>query len=50
MSTALRAEAVGAPSQLLIAGRWADASDQQTFDVEDPATGEVIAAVADGSV
>src|SRR5580704_1612918 len=50
MSTALRAEAIGAPSQLLIAGRWADASDHQTFDVEDPATGEVIAVVADASV
>src|SRR6202049_3342201 len=50
MSTALRAEAIGPPSQLLIAGRWADASDHQTFDVEDPATGEVIAVVADASV
>jgi succinate-semialdehyde dehydrogenase/glutarate-semialdehyde dehydrogenase len=50
MSTVLRAEAIGAPSQLLIAGRWGDASDHKTFDVEDPATGEVIAAVADGSV
>jgi succinate-semialdehyde dehydrogenase/glutarate-semialdehyde dehydrogenase len=50
MTTALRAEAVGAPSQLLIAGRWMDASDQQTFDVDDPATGNVIAVVANASV
>jgi len=50
MTTALRAEAIGAPTQLLIAGRWMDASDQQTFDVDDPATGEVIAVVASASV
>ncbi len=50
MSTVLRAEAVGAPTQLMIAGRWTDASDHQTFDVDDPATGEVIASVANASV
>jgi succinate-semialdehyde dehydrogenase/glutarate-semialdehyde dehydrogenase len=50
MTTTLRAEAIGAPTQLLIAGRWMDASDQQTFDVDDPATGEVIAVVANASV
>ena len=50
MTTALRAESIGAPSQLLIAGRWADASDHETFDVDDPATGEVIAVVANASV
>ena len=50
MSTVLRAEAIGAPTQLMIAGRWIDASDHQTFDVDDPATGEVIASVANASV
>jgi succinate-semialdehyde dehydrogenase / glutarate-semialdehyde dehydrogenase len=50
MTTVLPAEAIGAPTQLLIAGRWMDASDQETFDVDDPATGEVIATVANGSV
>ncbi|MGA7987972.1 MAG: NAD-dependent succinate-semialdehyde dehydrogenase [Candidatus Dormiibacterota bacterium] len=51
MSTiTLHAETVGVPTQLLIGGRWVDASDGRTFDVDDPATGEVIAVVADGSV
>ena len=50
MSSVLHAEAIGAPTQLMIAGRWADASDHQTFDVGDPATGEVIATVANASV
>jgi len=42
--------AVGAPTQLLIGGAWRDSSDGKTFHVDDPATGEVIATVADGSV
>jgi len=50
MTTVLNAEAIGAPTQLIIAGRWMDASDGQTFEVHDPATGEVIASVADASV
>jgi succinate-semialdehyde dehydrogenase/glutarate-semialdehyde dehydrogenase len=50
MSTVLSAEAIGAPTQLMIAGRWMDASDHETFDVDDPATGEVIASVANASV
>ncbi len=50
MTTVLRAEAIGAPTQLLIAGAWADASDGSTFGVDDPATGEVIAEVANGTV
>src|SRR5579863_5361926 len=50
MSTVLSAEAIGAPTQLMIAGRWVDASDHETFDVDDPATGEVIASVANASV
>ncbi len=50
MTTVLNAEAIGAPTQLMIDGRWVDASDGRTFDVDDPATGEVIATVADASV
>ena len=51
MSTiTLNAETVGVPTQLLIGGRWIDSSDGRTFEVDDPATGEVIAVVADGSV
>ncbi|GMA31155.1 hypothetical protein GCM10025875_11470 [Litorihabitans aurantiacus] len=38
------------PHQLFIGGAWRDASTGATFDVVDPATGEVIAAVADASV
>ena len=49
-ATTTRAEAVDAPTQLMIGGRWLDASDGRTFDVSDPATAEVIATVADGSV
>src|SRR5665213_1319647 len=50
MSTTLQPEAVSAPTQLLVGGLWVDSSDGMTFEVEDPATGEVIAVVADGSV
>jgi succinate-semialdehyde dehydrogenase / glutarate-semialdehyde dehydrogenase len=51
MSTATSSlEALAAPPQLLVGGRWIDASDARTFVVDDPATGERIAEVADGSV
>jgi len=51
MSTiTLSAETVGAPTQLLVGGQWIDASDGRTFDVNDPATGEVVAVVADASM
>ncbi|MGE2716810.1 NAD-dependent succinate-semialdehyde dehydrogenase [Mycolicibacterium litorale] len=36
------------PTGLLIAGTWRDAADGRTFEVENPATGEVIAVIADG--
>ena len=42
-------EALQAPTQLLIGGRWVDGSEG-TFDVLDPATGEPIAAVARAGV
>lgn len=35
------------PKQAYIGGRWCDASDGRTFDVTNPATGEIIATVAD---
>jgi succinate-semialdehyde dehydrogenase / glutarate-semialdehyde dehydrogenase len=41
---------VSVPRQLLIGGRWVDASDGRTLDVHDPATGDVLATIADGSV
>jgi succinate-semialdehyde dehydrogenase/glutarate-semialdehyde dehydrogenase len=51
MSTITRSpETVGVPTQLLIGGEWVDASEGRTFEVDDPSTGDVIAAVADASV
>jgi len=38
-----------APKQLFIAGIWRDAKAESTFDVVDPATGEVLCPVADAS-
>ncbi|WP_293781154.1 NAD-dependent succinate-semialdehyde dehydrogenase [uncultured Aeromicrobium sp.] len=38
------------PTQLYIAGHWRDAEGAATFPVENPATGEVLAHVADASV
>lgn len=35
------------PTRAYIGGRWCDASDGRTFDVTNPATGEIIATVAD---
>ncbi|MHB1538314.1 MAG: NAD-dependent succinate-semialdehyde dehydrogenase [Solirubrobacteraceae bacterium] len=46
-SAAESAVLAGTPKQLLIGGQWSDASGGETFDVEDPATGETIASVAD---
>ncbi len=37
------------PTRLLVGGAWRDAAGGATFEVHDPATGEVIAAVADAS-
>src|SRR5690606_11794266 len=42
--------AVGSvPQQLFVGGRWTDAEGGRTFEVLNPATGEVICEVADGS-
>jgi succinate-semialdehyde dehydrogenase/glutarate-semialdehyde dehydrogenase len=45
----MSAEAVLAPTQLLIGGRWVDGAEG-TFDVLDPSTGGVIASVARAGV
>ena len=37
------------PKQLLIGGEWRDAAEGKTLAVEDPATGETLCEVADGS-
>ncbi|AHK35448.1 Succinate-semialdehyde dehydrogenase (plasmid) [Rhodococcus opacus PD630] len=36
------------PTGLLIDGTWRDAADGRTFEVENPATGEVLSVIADG--
>src|SRR5262245_1224511 len=38
------------PTQLFLGGEWRDASDGATFDVDNPATEEVIATVASASI
>ena len=40
----------GVPTGMLIGGQWRQSSDDRLIDVLDPATGEVLASVADGSV
>ncbi|MEU2258568.1 NAD-dependent succinate-semialdehyde dehydrogenase [Nocardia xishanensis] len=40
---------VDAPTQLFVAGRWAPATTEKTIAVENPATGQVLARVADAS-
>src|SRR3954470_1595253 len=40
----------GVKTQLFIGGRWGDAEGGGTLEVEDPATGEMIASVADATV
>src|SRR4051795_13230470 len=37
------------PTQLFIGGEWRDRSGGETLDVEDPATGETIASIADAT-
>jgi succinate-semialdehyde dehydrogenase / glutarate-semialdehyde dehydrogenase len=41
---------VDAPVDLFLGGKWVPASSGGRFDVHDPATGDVIASVADGTV
>ena len=40
----------GVPTRLFIGGRWVDAASGRTLDVHDPATGRVIASIADAGV
>ncbi|VEG52688.1 [NADP+] succinate-semialdehyde dehydrogenase [Mycolicibacterium aurum] len=47
--TALRTGIASIPTGLLIGGRWREAVGGKVFEVENPATGEVLAAVADAS-
>ncbi|ACQ78996.1 Aldehyde Dehydrogenase [Beutenbergia cavernae DSM 12333] len=49
MTDAERTLLSSVPTQLYIAGQWRAASSSATFDVHDPATGDVIAAVADAT-
>ncbi len=37
------------PTNLFIGGRWTDAEGARTFDVRDPATGDVLASIADAT-
>jgi succinate-semialdehyde dehydrogenase/glutarate-semialdehyde dehydrogenase len=48
-AAAERAVLQGVPKQLYIAGRWRDGAGGDTVAVEDPATGETIAEVADAT-
>jgi succinate-semialdehyde dehydrogenase / glutarate-semialdehyde dehydrogenase len=48
-ATQERSAVESVPTQLFIGGEWRDASGGATLDVEDPSTGEAIAAVADAT-
>ena len=50
LATAEQAVLDAVPKQLFIGGAWRDGAGGATVAVEDPATGETIAAVADGTV
>jgi phenylacetaldehyde dehydrogenase len=39
---------IGAPRQLFIDGQWADAASGKTFETPDPATGDILARIAEG--
>nr|WP_314145354.1 NAD-dependent succinate-semialdehyde dehydrogenase [uncultured Rhodococcus sp.] len=49
-TTSLTRPTITAPTELFIAGAWTAAASDARFDVIDPASGEVIARVADGSI
>ncbi len=49
MSTDVERVIAAAPKQLFIAGQWVDAENGGTFEVLDPATGEALCSVADGT-
>jgi aldehyde dehydrogenase (NAD+) len=39
----------GRPKRLLIGGQWVEAASGRTFDTVNPATGQVIAQIAEGA-
>src|ERR1041385_4094052 len=39
---------IGTPRKILIGGKWSDAASGKTFDTYNPATGEVLARIAEG--
>jgi succinate-semialdehyde dehydrogenase/glutarate-semialdehyde dehydrogenase len=47
MTTAIDTDLSSIPTGLLIGGQWRDAAEGSVFDVENPATGKVLTAVAD---
>ncbi|WP_206489369.1 NAD-dependent succinate-semialdehyde dehydrogenase [Rhodococcus sp. KRD162] len=49
-TTSLTRPTITAPNDLFIGGTWTAAASDARFDVLDPATGEVIARVADGGI
>ncbi|OZD74809.1 NAD-dependent succinate-semialdehyde dehydrogenase [Rhodococcus sp. 05-339-2] len=49
-TTSLTRPTITAPTDLFIAGTWTAAASDARFDVIDPASGEVIASVADGGI
>src|SRR4051794_39329962 len=49
MTVSERSAIESVPTQLFIGGEWRDASGGGTLDVEDPATGEAIASIADAT-
>jgi succinate-semialdehyde dehydrogenase/glutarate-semialdehyde dehydrogenase len=49
MSSSEKSVVESVPKQLLIGGQWRDGSGGETFDVEDPSTGETLCEVADGT-
>src|SRR5262245_31509669 len=40
---------IGTPRKILIGGRWIDAASGKTFPTFNPATGEILAQVAEGN-
>ena len=48
LSPALAAFLDGRPKKLLIGGRWVEAASGRTFETRNPATGELLARVAEG--
>ncbi|MGA9869919.1 MAG: aldehyde dehydrogenase family protein, partial [Rhodococcus sp. (in: high G+C Gram-positive bacteria)] len=50
MTTSTTRSRIDSPTELFVGGGWRASSSGRTFEVVDPATGDVIASVADGDV